>query len=45
MTNCVSESINFPDEEDKVYKMWKEIDAFQLSLKLSKRKPRYVFIF
>ncbi|TPX34885.1 isoleucine---tRNA ligase [Synchytrium microbalum] len=36
-------SINFADEEEKVLKFWKEIDAFQTSLALSKGRPRYTF--
>ena len=30
-------------EEEKVVAFWKEIDAFQTSLKLSKGRPRYTF--
>jgi isoleucyl-tRNA synthetase len=43
--NCflVSESISFPQEEEKVLKFWEEIDAFQTSLKLSKDRPRFSF--
>ena len=35
-----SDSINFPAEEEKVLQFWKEIDAFQTSVKQSKNKPR-----
>ncbi|XP_062589375.1 LOW QUALITY PROTEIN: isoleucine--tRNA ligase, cytoplasmic-like [Saccostrea cucullata] len=38
-----STNISFPDEEEKVLKYWKEIDAFRTSLKQSKGKPRYTF--
>uniref|UniRef100_A0A0B7BCJ2 Isoleucine--tRNA ligase, cytoplasmic n=1 Tax=Arion vulgaris TaxID=1028688 RepID=A0A0B7BCJ2_9EUPU len=38
-----TDSINFVEEEEKVMKFWKEIDAFQTSLKLSKGRPRYTF--
>lgn len=36
-------NISFPDEEEKILKYWKEIDAFRSSLKQSKGKPRYTF--
>ncbi|XP_059056170.1 isoleucine--tRNA ligase, cytoplasmic [Achroia grisella] len=39
----VPENIDFPKEEEKVLKFWKDIDAFQTSLKQSKNKPRYSF--
>ncbi|XP_028160047.1 isoleucine--tRNA ligase, cytoplasmic [Ostrinia furnacalis] len=39
----VPESIDFPKEEEKILKFWKEIDAFQSCLKQSKNKPRYSF--
>ena len=35
-------NISFPDEEEKILKYWKEIDAFKTSLKQSKGKPRSV---
>lgn len=35
-------NISFPDEEEKILKYWKEIDAFRSSLKQSKGKPRLV---
>lgn len=40
MVEPVPENINFPEEESKVLQYWKEIDAFQKSLRLSKGKPR-----
>lgn len=39
----VSAPFNFPKEEEKVIEFWKEIDAFQTSLKLSEGKPEYSF--
>ncbi|XP_062589372.1 isoleucine--tRNA ligase, cytoplasmic-like [Saccostrea cucullata] len=36
-------NISFPDEEEKILKYWREIDAFQTSLKHSSGKPRYTF--
>ncbi|XP_018567070.1 isoleucine--tRNA ligase, cytoplasmic [Anoplophora glabripennis] len=39
----VPETINFPEEEEKIINYWKKIDAFQTSLKQSKGKPRYSF--
>ena len=39
----VSASFDFPKEEEKVIKFWREIDAFQTSLKLSEGRPEYTF--
>ncbi|KAF4567536.1 isoleucine--tRNA ligase [Pleurotus pulmonarius] len=39
----ISAPFNFPKEEEKVIEFWKEIDAFQTSLKLSEGKPEYSF--
>ncbi|XP_071442401.1 isoleucine--tRNA ligase, cytoplasmic [Hetaerina americana] len=39
----VAETINFPDEEEKILKFWKKIDVFNSCLKQSKGKPRYSF--
>ncbi|XP_044256881.1 isoleucine--tRNA ligase, cytoplasmic [Tribolium madens] len=39
----VPETINFPEEEEKILKYWSEIDVFQTCLKQSKGKPRYSF--
>ncbi|TPX41391.1 isoleucine---tRNA ligase [Synchytrium endobioticum] len=36
-------SVNFAAQEQKVLNYWKQIDAFQTSLKLSQGKPRYTF--
>lgn len=35
--------MNFPKEEEKVLEFWKETDAFQTSLKMTKDRPRFVF--
>lgn len=42
MVTPVNESINFPEEEEKTLTFWKDIKAFETSLKQSKGKPRYV---
>lgn len=39
----VSAPFDFPKEEEKVIKFWREIDAFQTSLKLSEGRPEYTF--
>ena len=36
-------SINFPKEEEKVLKKWKEIDAFETQVELNKDKPPFTF--
>lgn len=41
----IPENIDFPKEEEKVLKFWKDIDAFHSCLKQSKNKPRYMTIF
>ncbi|GFO21874.1 isoleucine--tRNA ligase, cytoplasmic [Plakobranchus ocellatus] len=38
-----TEAINFVKAEEKVLQFWKEIDAFQTSLQLSKGRPKYTF--
>lgn len=43
MSKLVPENINFPKEEEKILKLWKELDAFKTSLKQSEKKPRYTF--
>ncbi|XP_065901118.1 isoleucine--tRNA ligase, cytoplasmic-like isoform X2 [Dysidea avara] len=43
MSSYVPDQINFPKEEEKTLKLWKELDAFQTSLKQSKDRPRYTF--
>jgi isoleucyl-tRNA synthetase len=42
-STTVSSAFNFPDEEEKVLNFWREIDAFQTSLKLSEGRPIYSF--
>lgn len=39
----VSVPFDFPKEEEKVLAFWREIDAFQTSLKLSEGKPIFSF--
>jgi valyl-tRNA synthetase len=39
----VSTAFSFPEEEQKVLNFWREIDAFQTSLKLSEGRPVYSF--
>ncbi|KAJ3278501.1 isoleucine--tRNA ligase, partial [Borealophlyctis nickersoniae] len=39
----VPANISFPKEEQKVLEFWKEIDAFQTSLKLSEGRPTFSF--
>lgn len=40
---AVSTPFNFAKEEEKVLEYWREIDAFQTSLKLSEGRPEYSF--
>jgi hypothetical protein len=42
-STTVSSAFNFPEEEEKVLKFWREIDAFQTSLRLSEGRPVYSF--
>ncbi|PPQ68420.1 hypothetical protein CVT24_004841 [Panaeolus cyanescens] len=39
----ISAPFDFPKEEEKVLAFWKEIDAFQTSLKLSEGRPEFSF--
>ncbi|KAF5370732.1 hypothetical protein D9758_001934 [Tetrapyrgos nigripes] len=39
----ITAPFDFPKEEEKVIAFWKEIDAFQTSLKLSEGRPEYTF--
>lgn len=39
----VSASFDFAKEEGKVIQFWRDIDAFQTSLKLSEGRPEYSF--
>lgn len=41
--NTVSETINFPTEEENILKFWKDIDAFHQCSIISKGRPRYSF--
>ena len=41
MSKNVGESHNFPKEETEILELWKKIDAFKTSLKLSEGRPRY----
>ncbi|ELT94742.1 hypothetical protein CAPTEDRAFT_226043 [Capitella teleta] len=43
MAEPVPESINFPNEEEKIMQLWKDLDAFQTCLKQSKSRPKYTF--
>jgi len=43
MAKSVGESYNFPKEEEKILELWKRIDAFKTSLRLSEGKPSYMF--
>lgn len=43
MAQPVPESINFPQEEENILKLWKKIDAFQTCLKQSKGKEKFTF--
>ncbi|GAU93666.1 hypothetical protein RvY_05568 [Ramazzottius varieornatus] len=43
MSMLVPENINFAKEEENILKLWKDLDAFNTSLKQSKDKPRYTF--
>ena len=38
-----SESFDFPKEEEKILKLWKDLDAFRTQLKLSENRKRYTF--
>ncbi|KAG4067135.1 hypothetical protein HA402_000126 [Bradysia odoriphaga] len=39
----IAETINFPEEEEKILKFWNEKKVFENCLKQSKDKPRYTF--
>lgn len=42
--DCMSEDkFEFPKEEERILQFWRDIDAFQTSVKLSKGKPEYTF--
>ncbi|KAI0036892.1 isoleucine-tRNA ligase [Vararia minispora EC-137] len=42
-THDLTVPFNFPKEEEKVIKFWREIDAFQTSLRLSEGRPEFSF--
>ena len=44
MAQPVPDNISFPDEEEKVLKLWKDIKAFETSLEQSKKKPKWVLV-
>mmetsp|Transcript_24348 Transcript_24348/g.35710 ORF Transcript_24348/g.35710 Transcript_24348/m.35710 type:complete len:1186 (+) Transcript_24348:56-3613(+) len=41
--DSVCDKLNFPEEEENILQYWKEIDAFNLTLKLSEGRPEYTF--
>ncbi|EFN83482.1 isoleucine--tRNA ligase, cytoplasmic [Harpegnathos saltator] len=43
MCEKLPETINFAKEEVEILKLWKELDVFQNSLRLSKNRPKYSF--
>ncbi|KAH7404650.1 hypothetical protein KP509_15G036400 [Ceratopteris richardii] len=40
---CEGKDFNFPEQEEKILGLWKELDAFKTQLKLSEGKPEYIF--
>ena len=40
---AVTDKFSFPQEEEKTLSFWRDIDAFQTSLKLSEGRPEYTF--
>lgn len=40
MVQQVPENINFPNEEEKILLLWKELNCFKECLKQSKNRPR-----
>ena len=43
ISHIVSTQFDFAKEEEKVIQYWREIDAFQTSLKLAEGRPEYSF--
>uniref|UniRef100_A0A8C3V9I9 Isoleucine--tRNA ligase, cytoplasmic n=1 Tax=Catharus ustulatus TaxID=91951 RepID=A0A8C3V9I9_CATUS len=43
MVQQVPENINFPNEEEKILLLWKELNCFKECLKQSKNRPRFNF--
>jgi len=39
----ISQTISFPEEEEKVLEMWERINAFERSVELSEGKKEYTF--
>lgn len=42
MVEPVPEKISFPGEELNILEFWKRIDAFNTSLRLTQKLPRYI---
>lgn len=42
-SESVAAQFNFAKEEEKVIQFWREIDAFETSLKLTEGKPEFIF--
>nr|XP_047910934.1 isoleucine--tRNA ligase, cytoplasmic isoform X2 [Anser cygnoides]XP_047910935.1 isoleucine--tRNA ligase, cytoplasmic isoform X3 [Anser cygnoides] len=43
MVQQVPENITFPNEEEKILELWKNLNCFQECLKQSKNRPRFNF--
>ncbi|XP_032667163.1 isoleucine--tRNA ligase, cytoplasmic [Odontomachus brunneus] len=43
MCEKLPETIDFPKEEEAILELWKKLDVFQNSLRLSKNRPKYSF--
>ncbi|KFW76159.1 Isoleucine--tRNA ligase, cytoplasmic, partial [Manacus vitellinus] len=43
MVQQVPENISFPNEEEKILKLWRNLNCFQECLKQSKNRPRFNF--
>ncbi len=43
MSRDLPERVSFPKEEEKVMALWKELDAFNTSLRLSADRPPFTF--
>ncbi|VDM52194.1 unnamed protein product [Angiostrongylus costaricensis] len=41
--SAVPDTISFPDEEEKILKVWNENETFKRSLKLAKDRPHFTF--
>ncbi|MCO5588900.1 hypothetical protein L7F22_042861 [Adiantum nelumboides] len=40
---CEGKDFSFPEQEEKILALWKELDAFKRQLELSEGKPEYIF--